>query len=312
MRKLSFVIPCYHSERSIKPVVDSIRTIMNGKKDEYEIILVNDHSPDGVWSEICRLAQYDSKIIGIDLTKNFGQHSALMSGYAYACGEIVISMDDDGQTPVEDVYKLIYSLEDGYDVVFAEYETIKQSKFRVFGSFLNEKMTEYLVNKPKGIKPTSFFVAYKFIIDEMLRYNCAYPYIGGLIYRATQNIGNVKVSHHDRMYGQSGYKLKKLIGMWINGFTAFSVKPLRVATFLGFISAFVGVFYGVFTIVRKLITPEIQMGYSSLLTVILFIGGIIMLLLGMIGEYVGRIYICINDAPQYVVREVVRKGSEEL
>lgn len=310
MKKVSFVIPCYRSELSIEIVLEEIKNAMMQYKGEYEIILVNDCSPDNVWKVIQNYVKNNSNVFGINLARNFGQHAALMAGYSFATGDIIVSMDDDGQTPIEEVHKLFCKLEEGYDVVFAEYEEIKQNKFRIWGSRLNEKMTEYLVNKPKNIKPTSFFVVRRFVVEEMLRYQCAYPYIGGLIFRATQNIANVKVKHRDRLYGQSGYKLSSLITMWINGFTAFSVKPLRIATIVGLFCALVGLLFGIYVIVSKILVPEIAMGYSSIMTVLLFMGGIIMMLLGLIGEYLGRIYICINNAPQYVIRNVVKKKEE--
>ena len=311
MRKLSFVIPCYRSEKTIEKVVQSIRCLMEQQEDRYEIILVNDCSPDNVWSVIKSMSKEQENILAVDLTRNFGQHSALMAGYHMATGNIIVSTDDDGQTPVEEVYSLIEKLEAGYDVVFARYKVKRQSVFRKFGGMINERMTEYLINKPRGIKATSFFVTHSFIIKEILRYNSAYPYIGGLIFRTTRNIGNVDVEHHERIRGKSGYTLRKLLSMWLNGFTAFSVKPLRIATFFGFICAAVGVIYGIVTIIRKLTIPEIQMGYSSMLVSILLVGGIIMLLLGIIGEYLGRIYICMNNAPQYVIREISGGKREE-
>lgn len=313
MCSLSFVIPCYRSEKTIQKVVEKIQSVMRQKKDSYEIVLVNDCSPDNVWNVIKKISQEQANITAINLTRNFGQHAALMAGYRFATGNIIVSMDDDGQTPIEEVYALIRKLEEGYDVVFAKYKTVKQNTFRKIGSWFNERMTEYLINKPRGIKPTSFFVAYQFIVKEMLRYNSAYPYIGGLIFRTTRNIANVEVEQHERLRGTSGYTLRKLIRMWFNGFTAFSTKPLRVATVLGFMTAILGVLFGIITIIRKLMVPDIQMGYSSLLVSILFIGGIIMILLGVIGEYLGRIYICMNNAPQYVIREVSgEKTRKEL
>lgn len=309
MFKLSYVIPCYQSENTIEIVVKSIQTVMSEKKENYEIILVNDCSPDNVWGIMKKLAIQEKNILSVNLTRNFGQHSALMAGYSLATGDVIISMDDDGQTPIEEVYKLIEQLNKGYDLVFAKYKNIKQKGFRILGSYINEKMAEYLIHKPKGIKPTSFFATHSFIVKEMLKYKSAYPYIGGLIYRTTQNICNIEVEHHSRLEGNSGYSLKKLFSMWVNGFTAFSVKPLRIAMFLGFFCSVLGFSYGIILVVRKLIGISVQIGYSSLLASNLFIGGMIMILLGMIGEYIGRIYLCINSAPQYVIREIVGEGK---
>lgn len=311
MEKISFVIPCYGSEKSIDSVINEIKETMSLQKLKFEVILVNDQSPDNVWDVIKKNVEKDSNIVGINLSRNFGQHSALMAGYSHASGDVIVSIDDDGQTPVSEVTGMLAKLEEGYDVVFAEYDEIKQKSFRVFGSFLNEKMSEYLVNKPKEIKQNSYFVARKFIIDEMLRYQGSYPYISGLIFRATKNVANVKVHHRDRLYGQSGYRLATLIKMWVNGFTAFSVKPLRIATMMGFLCALCGIAYGCFTIIYRLMAPEVVMGYSSIMAALLFMGGMIMIMLGLIGEYVGRIYMCINNAPQFVIREVIQNECQE-
>ena len=205
---------------------------------------------------------------------------------------------------------LIDKIKEGYDVVYGCYPEIKQSHFRIFGSWVNEKMIEVLLGKPRELKCTSYYAARRFIIEEMLRYRNSYPYVGGLVLRSTKNIANVPVHHRARMEGKSGYSLGKLLGLWFNGFTAFSVKPLRLATVVGFLCAAAGFIYGVVMVLRKLLGYTTVLGYSSLITVILFIGGIIMVLLGIIGEYIGRIYISINNAPQYVIRETIG-GSDE-
>lgn len=305
MRVISFVIPCYRSQNTITNVVDSIYEIMANKDDTFEVLLINDGSPDNVWAVISKLAAEREEVIAIDLAKNFGQHSALMAGYAYSKGDVIVSLDDDGQTDVHEVYKLVNAL-DTYDVVFAEYGTIKQNRFRVWGSRVNELMTEQLIDKPKEIHPTSYFATHRFIIEEMLRYDGSYPYIGGLIFRATSNIGNVKISHKTRIEGSSGYNFKRLVSMWLNGFTAFSVKPLRMASMMGAFFSACGFLYGIVIIIKKIIHPQIQMGYSSIMVAILFIGGVLMLLLGLLGEYIGRIYIGMNKRPQYVIRSIVK------
>ena len=239
---LSFVIPCYRSENTIETVVDEIRTTVASKNAEqkertfdYEIILVNDSSPDHVWGKIKKLAHEDSKIKGICFAKNFGQHSALMAGYAQASGDYVISLDDDGQTPASESFKLVDKIEEGFDVVYGYYEHSAQHLFRRFGSFVNKKMAEAIIGQPKTLQTTSFFIMKKFIAQEIVQYPNPFPYISGLVFRATKNLGNVAVSHRHRLEGTSGYTLGGLISLWVNGFTAFSVKPLRAATFIGII-----------------------------------------------------------------------------
>ena len=310
--KLSFVIPCYRSENTIETVVQEIRETIASHNAEhsakathfdYEIVLVNDCSPDGVWQVIKRLAADDTRIKGICLAKNFGQHGALMAGYAQATGDYVISLDDDGQTPASETFKLVNKLEEGYDVVYGYYEHSAQHLFRRFGSWVNKKMAEAIIGQPKTLRTTSFFIMRKFIVDEIVRYRHPFAYISGLVFRATKNLGNIAVEHRRRLEGESGYTIAGLIGLWINGFTAFSVKPLRAATFIGLLCAALGFASGLFIVYKKLMFPEVPIGYTSMLATMLFIGGMIMLLLGLIGEYVGRIYISINQSPQYVVRE---------
>ena len=308
---VSFVIQCYGSEHTIEKVVDELRTTMAQRPEcSYEIVLVNDNSPDQVWGVIQKLVKTYGNMKGISLARNFGQHAALMAGYRSCSGDIVVSLDDDGQTPADEAFLLIDKIKEGYDVVYGCYPEIKQSHFRIFGSWVNEKMIEVLLGKPRELKCTSYYAARRFIIEEMLRYRNSYPYVGGLVLRSTKNIANVPVHHRARMEGKSGYSMGKLLGLWFNGFTAFSVKRLRLATVVGFLCAAAGFIYGVVMVLRKLLGYTTVLGYSSLITVILFIGGIIMVLLGIIGEYIGRIYISINNAPQYVIRETIG-GSDE-
>ncbi|MBR4470651.1 MAG: glycosyltransferase family 2 protein [Erysipelotrichaceae bacterium] len=307
---ISVVIPCYRSERSLRGVVEKTIETLKEREKAFEIVLVNDGSPDNVWNVIEDLVKENKKFVkGINFTKNFGQHAALLAGYKYSKGDIIVSMDDDGQTNPAYLWKLVDRLnEGGFDVVYAKYPQTKETLFRRMGSWLNNKMSEVLLNKPKEVKGTSFYAIRRYVVEDMVRYDKSYPYIGGLVYRATSNIGDVEIEHQERESGSSGYTLRKLINLTLNGFTAFSVVPLRIASFLGVFCAFAGFIYAIVIIIRKLTDPSIQLGYSSLMAAILFIGGLIMFLLGLIGEYVGRIYIGINNQPQYVIKE--RIGNE--
>ena len=302
--KLSFVIPCYGSEHTIRDVVNEVRAAIC-PEDDYEIVMISDHSPDNVFEVIKDLCREDPKLKGAQLSRNFGQHCALMAAYSMCTGDIIVTIDDDGQIPVDETYSLVNKINEGYDVVYGYYRDKKDSFFRKIGSKVNNKMAESMIGKPKNLIVTSFFAAKKYIIDEMLNYKNAYPYIWGLVFRTTQNIGNVPVTHRKREDGKSGYTLTKLISLWMNGFTAFSIKPLRVASIFGALTAFIGFGFGIFTIINKIIHPEIAVGYSSLMAVLLFIGGMLMIMLGLIGEYIGRIYISINNSPQYVISETV-------
>lgn len=306
--KISFIIPCYCSSQTITGVVKEINeTVLD--RDEYEIILINDASKDNTFEIIKKLCNENPNIKGINFAKNFGQHAALMAGFQYATGDVIVCLDDDGQTPPSEVYKLLDALDEEADVVYAKYRKKKHSRFRNIGSMLNTKMTEWLLGKPKGLYISSYFVAKRYVVLEMLKYKNPYPYVMGLILRTTDRIKNVEIDHRERKSGRSGYTMKKLFVLWLNGFTAFSVRPLRLATGLGVVCAGIGFCYALYTILNKLFNPNVPIGWSSMIAAVLIIGGMILFMLGMIGEYIGRIYISINNSPQYVIRNLV--GSVE-
>ena len=310
--KLSIVIPCYRSEKTIEDVVNElVETIHTRPETDYEIFLVCDCSPDNVWEVIRELCRQNEKVHGICLARNFGQHAALMAGYRFCTGDYVISLDDDGQSAGDELFRLVDVLETGYDVVYADYPIKKESTFRLLGSHVNSWMNEVMLEKPKGIVPNSYYIAKAFVIREMLKYVNAFPYIDGLIFRATKNIGKVEITHRSREVGRSGYTMNKLISLWLNGFTTFSVKPLRIATFLGVICACMGFIYGFIIVIQRLFDQTPIAGWSSMMAMLLFIGGMLMMMLGMMGEYIGRIYICLNNSPQYVIREMINVCGTE-
>ena len=305
---VSFVIPCYRSEATLPGVIREIQDTM-GKMTDYsfEIVLVNDCSPDGTFSVIRQLCQENDNIVGIDLARNFGQHSALMAGFHYVKGDVIVCLDDDGQTPADEADRLLAGITGGADVVYARYGKKHHSGFRNWGSHVNELMTRVMLGKPKDLYLSSYFAAKKFVVEEMLRYEYAYPYVIGLVLRTTKNIINVDVEHRDRQAGVSGYTIGKLFNLWFNGFTAFSVKPLRIATVTGAGCALVGFAYGIYTIIKKIFInpPDLVTGFSALMSVLVFMGGMMMLMLGLVGEYMGRMYISMNNSPQFVIRECV-------
>lgn len=311
MKKVSFVIPCYRSEHTLPHVVAEIEDKMKSLQQyEYDILLINDCSPDDTLGTIRRLCAEHDNIKGIGFSRNFGQHAALMAGLRHSDGDYVVCLDDDGQTPADEVDKLLDKLEEGYDAVYAKYEHKRHSAFRNMGSKVNELMTRVMLDKPAKLSVSSYFAVKRFVVQDMIKYENSYPYVIGLVLRATKNITNVPVNHREREEGSSGYTLKKLLGLWLNGFTAFSVKPLRIATAVGGASACFGFLYGIYTIVKRLVNPDVPMGFSSLMAVLVFFGGMIMVMLGLIGEYVGRIYISLNNSPQYVIRELINFEEE--
>lgn len=305
-KKLSFVIPCYYSENSLKDVVDNIITEFTN--NEIEIVLVNDGSKDGTMEVIKELCSRYGFIKGINLSKNFGQDGARMAGYKYCTGDIIISLDDDGQNPPAEAHKLISKINEGYEVVFGKYKVKKHSRFKNFGSKVNDKMANIIIGKPKNIRLCSYFAMTNFVAKEIIQYDGAFPYVWGLILRTTDNITNEIIDHREREVGESTYTLSKLLGLWLNGFTAFSVKPLRVASLTGAVFSFAGFLFALYVIISKLMFNIETGGWASLMSMLLFTSGVLMLMLGLLGEYVGRLYISANKAPQYVVRQIV--GSD--
>lgn len=313
MQKISFVIPCYKSEKTLAAVVAELNDKMKSLAAQYtyEVILVNDDSPDDTYGVIRTLAAQNDNILGISLARNFGQHAALMAGFHHVTGDIVVCLDDDGQTPASEADKLINAVNAGADVAYARYAHKKHSFFRNFGSLVNEKMLQFLLGKPKELIVSSYFAAKRFVIDEVIRYDKSYPYMMGLVLRTTNRIVNVDVDHREREVGRSGYTLGKLLTLWMNGFTAFSVTPLRVSTWCGCIFAIFGFLYGIYTIIKHFVVGIAPWGYDSLMSMLSFIGGMILLMLGLTGEYIGRMYIGMNNAPQYIIRETTNGESDE-
>ena len=311
---LSFVIPCYRSANTIGAVVRELNDTLAARADEYdhEIILVNDGSPDDTADAIRELCARDPAIVFVDLSRNFGQHSAVMAGFHQVRGDIVICLDDDGQTPACECFKLIDKVAEGYDIVFAQYPRRRQSALRNLGSRFNAACNHYFFGQPKELTVNSYYACRRFVVDTALQYPNPFPYVTGLLFQSVSRYANVPVEHRARAEGRSGYNLKKLVALWLNGVTAFSIKPLRFASYAGWFTAAAGGVFALATVIRKLVNPDIPAGWASTISVLLLLGGVIIALIGVVGEYIGRIYLSINRSPQFVVRSVTRGAAEGI
>lgn len=308
--KYSFVIPCYNSEKTIENLVELTIEYMNGmNKIDYEFILINDHSKDRTMEALKRLASKYSFTKVINLANNFGQHNAIMAGLNYAEGDIIVGMDDDLQTHPSQLHKLFSKLEEGYDLVYGKYPEKKHAWYRNLGSKFNNWTVRILLGKPKDLKACSFWVARKFVIDAIIDYKNPYTHLQGLFLRTTKNIANAEIEHFERVEGKSNYTLKKLIKLW-SSCTNFSIIPLRIATMIGSIFSIIGFLGAIVIIIRKIIYSQITIGWSSIMVAILFFFGLNLLFLGLVGEYIGRIFISINNSPQYIVRETLNLNKE--
>lgn len=311
MKKISITIPCYKSQDTIEKLIKGIKEEFTKHKSfSYEIILVNDCSPDNTYEVIKKLAEDDEHIIALDLAKNFGESSALMAAYSKVSGDFVVRMDDDGEHDPAFLFDLIEKLEEGYDYVCAKFKTYHHSLYKRIGSKFNYWFLSYMMNIPKGSIMSSYNVCRRYVIDEIVNYKNPKPYIDGMVWAITTKTAYVEVEHGFRYAGESGYNFRKSVELWLNGVTSFSIKPLRIATFSGFIFAFVGFIIGICAVIEKLMHPEITSGWTSMFAMMLFLGGFIMLFLGLIGEYVGRGYLIENHIPQYVIREEIKKGKK--
>lgn len=312
MTLISFVIPCYGSENTIEAVYNEIASKVAEKPEyDYEIVAVNDCSPDGVLSVLYHLNEKDPKFKVVNLSRNMNRPGAVMAGLNCVSGDISIVMDDDGQCPMDRLWDLLEPLENGIDVSMAKYPQRKQSLFKDFGTWVNKKMTEIILQRPRDLEFTNFMAIKKYIVKELIQYHNPYPYMTGLILRTTKYITNVTMEERERLSGGTTFTFRKMLSLWINGLTAFSVLPLRIATFLGLIVSTFGFLFGIIFLIRKLVRPDIAAGYSSTIVSIFILNGLVLLILGMIGEYIGRIYICLNKSPQYVIKEKIGFENNE-
>lgn len=302
--KVSVVIPVYNSEHTIGKVAERLIDALSSEYD-LEIVLVNDASPD--LSESACIAiyeKYPDKVKFYSLAKNVGEHNTVMAGLNYTKGDYVVIMDDDFQNPISEVVKLFeYIKNNDYDVVYTYYEKKQHSFFRNLGSRFNDKVANLMLKKPSQLYLSSFKALNRFLVDEIIKYDLPFPYIDGLILRTTSKIGQLKVLHEKRAEGKSNYTFRKLVQLWMNMFTNFSILPLRVATFLGFIYALFGFGLGVYAVIDKILNPTLPMGYTTTVILISLFAGIQLIAVGIVGEYLGRIFLSQNKTPQYSIRK---------
>ncbi len=312
MMTVSVAIPCYKSARTIVPVVDELRRVFAARPEyDYQIILVNDYPEDDTFDVIESICRQDRKVVGVNLSRNFGQTVAKMAALPYVKGEVLVYMDDDGQHPADQIFRLVEKVQEGYDVVYARFPHKRHSAFKRFTSWLNGKVLELNGTKPKGITLSSYYALGPTAIAALRRYKSPFPSMGGYLAHVARRYANVEMEHRDRLEGQSNYTLRKMLGLWLTGFTNFSTVPLRFAVVLGTLFAGVGFLAAVVVVIRKILDPSIAAGFTTSIALQLGIGGMIMLLLGLCGEYIGRIYMTVSNMPQYEVRRTVNTGEEE-
>lgn len=308
---VSIVIPCYNSENSIRQVVDlTLAEFERLPGYECEFVLVDDCSPDGTYAEIRRLAAERPCVRGITLMRNFGQHNGIMCGLNHARGDLVMGMDDDLQTHPSQIPALIRKMEEGYDVVYGVYRQSANGPIKNFTSWLNRVTAQKLLERPRDIETSNFWLITRAVRDQVIQYRNYNPYVEALFGRMTNRIGNVMIEHHAREQGSSNYTLGKLAKLWLSYFN-YTVLPLRMVSCIGVVSAAVGFLYAIFVLVRRIVVPDVPAGWSSIICILLFFFGLILLTLGIIGEYVGNLVLPANGTPQFIVRETTDEAGEE-
>jgi len=312
--ELSIVVPVYRSEPILPELVRQVDAAMRdaGMEGRFELILVNDASPDDSWGAIRAAAAQYAFVRGVSLMRNFGQHNATMAGLHRARGQIIVIMDDDLQHPPQTIMALVAAIRAGNDVCYTSYLRRKHATWKRLGSWFNDRVASFLLKKPKGLYLSSYKAMHRRVLEEIVRYDGPYVYLDGLILDVTRRITMVPIAHQTRHAGEGNYGLRRLISLWLRMATSFSVVPLRVASVAGLILACASGGLALAVIAQKLLHPETPAGWTSLVTVVLFLGSVQLLCLGIIGEYLGRAYLKLNRKPQFAVREQTDAGSSAL
>ncbi len=302
--ELSVVIPVYNGALTIGRVVEDLNRELGDIL--LEIVLVNDGSADRSDDVCAMLAQQPAnRVRYVELSRNFTEHNAVMAGLRFTRGAYIVILDDDNQNPASEVRKLLAEIQKGYDVVYSQFVTKEHNWMRNVGSRFNDLVATLMLRKPRDLYLSSFKILNRFLVDELVKYSNPHPYIDGMIFQITTRIGRVKVEHRKREAGHSNYTVRKLVALWLNMFINFSILPLRTATYIGFLMAACGFLMGIGSVIEKLVNPDLPMGYPTIIVSILVIGGLQCFLLGMLGEYLGRLFLSVNQKPQFIVRRKV-------
>ncbi|MDA3896542.1 MAG: glycosyltransferase [Desulfobacteraceae bacterium] len=306
---VSVVIPVYFSEKNIQTTVTEIETVLKSFYN-YEIILVNDGSTDNSFGVIKNMAKNSQNIIALNLMRNFGQHNAVMAGLREASGRYVVCMDDDGQHDPAYIPLMIEKIKEGYDVVYTKYEHNVYSASKKLGSSFNNFISSWLLDKPSDLYLSSFKAMKKEVKDQINQYSGPYPYLDGIILSATQSFASIPARHRGTAKPETTYSFTKLVRLWLNMFTNFSVKPLRLISMIGSVTFIISIILMIGLSLLKILNSDlVPPGWTMLAVLILFFGAIQLICIGMVGEYVGRILILNNKRPQFIVKERVKSNG---
>ncbi len=306
MIEVSIVVPVYNSHDCLRELSHQVDLSVDVP---YELILVDDFSSDTSWTVIQELAEADERIRGVRLRKNSGQDNALMAGLNLVRGKYAVIMDDDLQHDPADIRRMLEKCREGYDVVFARFDRKRQRAWKNVGSFLNEKASEFFLNKPPGVYLSPFKMIESGVVKEVCRYDGPFPYVDGLILTVTHNFAEIDAFHRDRHAGASTYTFLRSLSVFAKHITGFSVIPLRIVAVFGLVSALLGILLASFYVGLFLVGGESPEGWYTIVCLLLLIGGGMMASIGLVGEYIGRTYLRVNLSPQYTIRSLTWKPA---
>jgi undecaprenyl-phosphate 4-deoxy-4-formamido-L-arabinose transferase len=308
----SVVIPVYGSERILPQLIDKLQAVLESEYGDghFEVVLVNDQSPDAAWRVIRELSATRPWLKAIALRKNAGQHNCILTGLRYASGKYLVMMDDDLQHDPADIPKIVARLKEGFDVCYTSFRSRRHPLWKRLGSKLNDKVASILLNKPRNLYLSPFKAIVSDIRHEIVNFHGPHVYVDGLILSCTNRISSVVLDHHERPDGKSGYGLRKSISLWLKMATSFSVTPLRLASLAGFLFSTVGFVGAILFVIQRFTINAMPVGWSSLIVSVLILGGIQLLALGVIGEYLGRVLLHVNQRPQAVVGEKINMDKD--
>jgi polyisoprenyl-phosphate glycosyltransferase len=309
---VSILIPVYKNDGGLDELVGRISSSMANSHyaHSFELILVDDCSPDNSWEMIQRLAKAHSFVQGATLSRNFGQHNAIMAGLNLVVGQYVVLMDDDLQHPPEAIPSMLDKLAAGADVCYTNYANRQHAAWKIAGSKFNDVMASWLLSKPKGLYLSSFKALKRGVVDQIRSHEGPFAYLDGLILDITRRIATVEIQHGTRAYGEGNYSFKKSISLWLRMVTGTSIVPLRMVTLMGALIALLGFMGAVFVIVSNILYPNESKGWASIIVTILLVSGFQTLFIGVLGEYLGRIHLRLNNKPQYLFRFTTRSDTE--
>lgn len=304
-KKISVVVPCYYSENTLVPIIHKIEDVLTRKYYEYEIILIDDGSKDNTYKKIQELSKGNQKIKGIKFSQNFGQHAALIAGYAHVTGDIVVGLNDDGEHNPEDIPTLVEKLEEGYDYVCAKHQLKKHTIIQKLGSTFNNFCCINLLGQPKNFRFSSYYAMNRFLIEEIIKNENPFINVNGLILSITKRVTDIEIPAYERKSGVSGYTIRKSVLLWANSFTAFTIVPLRISIYVGMILALLSVICIVYSLVILFFGISNMPVIKLMEGFVLGVFGLNFLALGIIGEYIGRVYMVVSGARQYIVAETI-------